>query len=199
MEAVHRYEGTVNQDQGPREEPMNRRSLLGATAMTAVGVVMSPSHTLGQQQSLKERLLGTWMLVSIEAVRQDRGRSPLFGADPKGIAVFDRNGHYIISVMRSDRAAFAVNDRMQGTAEENKATSQGTITYFGTYSVNETDRTMLIDIDASSFPNWNGTDQERLVTITEDVLALGDRRLKLTVPPAPTGGAAIEVLWRRAK
>jgi len=38
---------------------MNRRSLLGATAMTAVGVVMSPSHTLGQQQSLKERLLGT--------------------------------------------------------------------------------------------------------------------------------------------
>jgi hypothetical protein len=111
---------------------------------------MSPSHTLGQQQSLKERLLGTWMLVSIEAVRQDRGRSPLFGADPKGIAVFDRNGHYIISVMRSDRPAFAVNDRMQGTAEENKATSQGTITYFGTYSVNETDRTMLIDIDASS-------------------------------------------------
>jgi hypothetical protein len=178
---------------------MNRRSLFGATAMTAVGLVMSPSHTLGQQQSLKERLLGTWMLVSIEAVRQDRGRSPLFGADPKGIAVFDRNGHYIISVMSSDRPAFAANDRMQGTAEENKATSQGTITYFGTYSVDETDRVMLIDIDASSFPNWNGTAQERLVTITEDVLALGDRRLKLTVPPAPTGGAAIEVWWRRAK
>jgi len=58
---------------------------------------------------------------------------------------------------------------------------------------------MLIHIDASSFPNWNGTDQKRLVTITEDVSAIGDRRLKLTVPPAPTGGAAIEVLWRRAK
>jgi hypothetical protein len=43
---------------------MNRRNLLCATAMTAVGVVMSPSHTLGQQQSLKERL----------SVRQDRGR-----------------------------------------------------------------------------------------------------------------------------
>jgi hypothetical protein len=80
---------------------MNRRSLLGATAMTPVGVVMSPSHPLGQQQSLKERLLGTWMLVPIGAVRQDRGRSPSFGADPKGIAVFDRNGHYIISIMKS--------------------------------------------------------------------------------------------------
>jgi lipocalin-like protein len=99
---------------------------------------MSPSHTLGQQQSPKERLLGTWMLVSIGAVRQDHGRSPLFGADPKGIAVFDRNGHYIISITRSDRPAFAVNDRMQGTAVDNKATSQGAITYFGTYSVNDT-------------------------------------------------------------
>jgi hypothetical protein len=93
------------------------------------------------------------MLVSIEAVRPDGGRSPLFGADPKGIAFFDRNDHYIISVMSSDRPAFAVNDRMRGTAEENKATSQGTITYFGTYSVDETDRATLIHIDASSFPN----------------------------------------------
>ena len=160
---------------------------------------MLPSHTRAQQQSLKEGVLGTWMLVSIEAVRQDGGRSPLFGADPKGIAFFDRNGHYVISVMSSTRPAFAGNDRMQGTADENKATSQGTITYFGTYSVDETDRVMLIRIDASSFPNWNGADQKRLVTLTEDVLAVGDRRLKLTVPPAPTGGAAIEVLWRRAK
>ena len=178
---------------------MNRRSLLGATAITVVGVAMLPSHTLGQQQSLKERLLGTWTLVSIEAVRQDGGRSPLFGTDPKGIAFFDRNDYYIISVMSSDRLAFVVNDRMQGSTAENKATSQGTITYFGTYSVDEADRAMLIHIDASSFPNWNGADQKRLVTLTEDVTAIGDRRLKLTVPPAPTGGAAIEALWRRAK
>ena len=178
---------------------MNRRSLLSATALAVVGPALLPCHTLGQQQSLNERLLGTWTLVSIDSVRQDGGRSPLFGADPKGIAFFDRNGHYIISVMRQDRPAFAVNDRMQGTADENKVTSQGTITYFGTYAVDETDRAMLIHIDASSFPNWNGADQKRLVSITEDVLAIGDRRLKLTVPPSPTGGAAIEVLWRRAK
>jgi hypothetical protein len=106
--------------------------------------------------------------------------------------MFDGHGHYIISVMRSDRSAFAVNDRMQGTAEENKATSQGTITYFGTYSVSEADRAMIVHIDASSFPNWNGADQKRLITLTGD-------ELKLTVPPSPAGGAAIEVVWKRAK
>jgi Lipocalin-like domain len=171
---------------------MNRRSLLGTTAMALAGLALLPSNTLGQQHSLKERLLGTWMLVSIDTVRADSHGSPLFGTNPKGIAMFDGGGHYVISVMRSDRPAFAVNDRMQGTAEENRATSQGTVTYFGTYSVSETDRSMLVHIDASSFPNWNGADQKRLVTLTED-------QLKLTVPPAPTGGAAIEVMWKRAK
>jgi hypothetical protein len=32
--------------------------------------------------------------------------------------------HYIISVMRSDRAKYAINNFAQGTAEENKATAQ---------------------------------------------------------------------------
>src|SRR5215471_3879073 len=126
---------------------MNRRSLLSTTALAVVGLTLLPCHTFGQQQSVNERLLGAWTLVAIDSVRQDGGRSPLFGAD----------------------------DRMQGTAEENKATSQGSITYFGTYSVDETDRAMLIHIDASSFTNWNGADHKRLVTVTEDVLAIGDR------------------------
>src|SRR2546428_7929098 len=178
---------------------MNRRTVLSASVATVVGLAFLSCDAIAEQKSLSDQLIGTWSLISIDYVRPDGSRFRTFGDDPQGIAFFDRNGHYIISVMRSDRPAFAVNDRMQGTAEENKATSQGTITYFGTYSVDETDRAMIIHIDASSFPNWDGADQERLVILTEDVLAIGDRRLKLTVPPAPTGGAAIEVLWRRAK
>jgi hypothetical protein len=171
---------------------MNRRDLLGIAALTVsvLGLAVLPGNATGQQRSPKEQLLGTWALVSIDAVRQDGGRSQLFGANPKGIAMFDGR-YYVISVMRSDRAPFAVNDRMQGTAEENKATSQGTITYFGTYSVSEVDRVILIRIDGSSFPSWNGADQKRLFTLTAD-------ELKLTVPAPPTGAAAIEVVWKRA-
>ena len=116
-----------------------------------------------------------------------------FGANPKGIAFFDTSGHYIITVMRSDRAKYAIDNFgqiAQATAEENKATAQGTITYFGTYSVNEADRTIAIHVEASSFPNWNGTDQKRLFEIAED-------QLKLIVRP-PRGGS-VDVLWKRAK
>ena len=69
--------------------------------------------------------------------------------------------------MRSDRAKYASDALWQGTAEENKATADGTITYFGTYSVSEADSSIAIHIDGSSFPNWNGVDQKRIVAIAE--------------------------------
>jgi hypothetical protein len=33
---------------------------------------------------------------------------------------------------------------------------QGSLAYFGTYSVSETDKTITSHIESSTFPNWNG-------------------------------------------
>jgi hypothetical protein len=93
----------------------------------------------------------------------------------------------------SDRPKYAIDNfgqLAQATAEENKATAQGTITYFGTYSVNEADRTIDIRVEASSFPNWNGTDLKRFFEVSEE-------QLKLTV--RPPRGRSVDVLWKRAK
>ncbi len=168
---------------------MNRRNILSLSAITMLGFALLPGTAVSQQKSLKEQLLGTWTLVSIEVVRPDSSRSSMFGAAPKGIAFFDSNGHYIIAVMRAERAKYAINDRMQGTAEENKETAQGTLTYFGTYSVSEADRAIDIHVVSSSFPNWNETDQKRIVTLAGDELKL----------LAPIGGGTAEVVWKRAK
>ena len=161
-------------------------------ALAVFGLAALTGAAFGQQKSAKEQLLGAWNLVSVDYVRADGSRSTTFGDNPKGIAFFDGKGHYIISVMRSDRAKYAVNDRTKGSAEENQATAQGTNTYFGTYTVSEPDRTISIHIVGSSFPNWNETDQKRIFTITGD-------ELKLTNPVASTGGGTAEVVWKRAK
>ena len=137
-----------------------------------------------------EQLLGAWILVSHESVRGDGTKSSVYGANPKGIAFFDAGGHFIITAMRSDRVPYAADFPTQGTAEENKATAQGTITYFGTYSISEPDRTIAIHIEASSFPNWNGADQKRAFTLVGDQLTLTARALQ-------TGGQA-DVVWKRA-
>ena len=170
---------------------MDRHIRVGLSAVAMWGLALLPSDAIGQQKSASEQLLGTWSLVSFEFVRPDGSKQSTYGADPKGIAFFDAGGHYIISVMHSGRAHYAINSPVQGTEAENKATAQGTITYFGTYLVNEGDRTIAIHIDGSSFPNWDGADQKRIFAITGD-------QLKLTAPLGPTVGTA-EVAWKRAQ
>jgi Lipocalin-like domain len=144
---------------------------------------------VGQHQSLKDRLIGTWALVSWEQKKSDGSKLQRYGANPTGIAFFDAGGRYIITVMRSDRANYVSNALWQGTAEENKATSSGTITYFGTYSVTEADSSIAIHIEGSSFPNWNGAKQERIVVITGD---------QLTLTVRPPSGETVDVIWKRA-
>jgi hypothetical protein len=173
------------------EKHMSRRRIMIAV-ITILGITGLTGNAFSQPKSLKEQLLGAWNLVSIDYVRADGSRSTTFGDSPKGIAFFDNTGHYIITVMRADRAKYAANDRTQGTADENKATAQGTITYFGTYTVSEPDRMISIEIIGSSFPNWNGTNQKRIFTVSGD-------ELKLTNPVASTGGGTTEVVWKRAK
>jgi len=166
--------------------------MINVSVMTVLGMAALTGTAFGQQNSLKEQLLGPWNLVSVDYVRADGSRSTTFGDNPNGIAFFDSTGHYIITAMRSDRAQYAVNDRMQGTADENKATAQGTITYFGTYTVSEPDRTIRIHVVGSSFPNWNGANQKR-------IFAISGNELRLTNPVASTGGGTTEVVWKRAK
>jgi Lipocalin-like domain len=70
--------------------------------------------------------------------------------------------------------------------------SQGSIAYFGTYSLNKTDGTLTLHIERSSFANRNGTDQQRLIA------SLTATDLKYTNPAASTGGTA-ELAWKRVK
>lgn len=140
--------------------------------------------------SLKGRLVGTWTLVSWEQTKGDGTKVQRYGEKPTGVAFFDEGGQYIITVMRSDRPRYSSDALWQGTDAENKSTADGTITYFGTYSANETEGSSAIHIDGSSFPNWNGVDQKRIVAISRD-------RLVLTVR-TPIG-ETVDVVWSRAK
>jgi hypothetical protein len=169
---------------------MNHRTVIGTCIATALGLPLLVAGAFGQQQSLKEQLVGTWTVTSWEQKKSDGSNLQQFGANPTGVAFFDAGGRYIITVMRSDRARYASNALWRGTAEENKATADGTQTYFGTYSVSETDRSIAIHIEGSSFPNWNGADQKRFVAITGD---------QLTLTVRPPSGENVDVIWKRAK
>ena len=169
---------------------MKHRNVIGMCLATTLGLSLHASSAVSQQASLEKSLVGTWTVVSWEQKKNDGTTLRQFGANPTGMAVFDAGRRYIITVMRADRPKYASNALWQSTAEENKATADGTQTYFGTYSVSEADHSIGIHVEGSSFPNWNDTNQKRFVTITGEQLTLTIR---------PPSGENVDVVWKRAK
>jgi lipocalin-like protein len=171
---------------------MNRRSILSISAITALGLVLLPGGVIAQQKTMKEQIVGSWTYVSADTVAPDGKRAPTFGPNPSGLTIFGSDGHYVSFVVRADVPKFASDSRSAGTPEENKAVVQGGIATFGRYAINEADHTLTLNIERSSFPNWNGTEQRRPITLTAD-------ELKYVVPVASGGGGRGEVTLKRVK
>ena len=114
------------------------------------------------------------------------------GANPKGVNVFTADGRFFVMFARPDLPKIASNNPMTPTPDEAKALAQGTISYFGTYTVDEAKKTITFQIESTSYPNQLGIAQERVVSsLTAD-------ELKYSNPTTTTGGK-IEVALKRAK
>lgn len=176
---------------------MDRRSLLEMMGTAALGGVLVASGALAQQKPAKDQLVGVWALLLDDGVKSDGTQVPIFGPNPVGTLIFTPNGRYSLQIMRVvNRAPFASNNRDTGTAEENKAVAQGTLSHFGSYSVDEAGKTINFRIEGSSFPNWENTSQKRLIT------ALTDEVLTYRNPTSSTPGQNFthtELVWKRLK
>jgi hypothetical protein len=81
---------------------------------------------------------------------------------------------------------------MNPTPEEAKAITAGSIAYFGTYTVDEAAKTVVLRIDSSTLANQLGVDQKRIVnSITAD-------EMKMTNPTSVAGNV-ISYTFNRAK
>jgi hypothetical protein len=172
---------------------MNRRTTLAmtTTALLCLAVGLSASNSLAQQKSLKEQLLGTWTLVSSHQVRADGSKLKQFGANPKGINVFDANGRFFMMMASADNSQIASNGRGKTNSEEDGLTVES-IAYYGTYTVDEEVNVISLHLDASTFPNQIGTDQKRNVTsLTADELKYSS--------PAAISGVQVHQVWKRAE
>jgi hypothetical protein len=148
--------------------------------------------TVGQPgKSDKEQLVGSWILVSLTASDGTRETMP-YGPNPKGTMMVDANGRFSITVVRSDLPRFASDNRMTGTPEENTAIVQGCISYFGTYRIDEATHVITVNVEGSTFPNFDGGTQTRILSFT------GDEVTYLNPTPSMGGGIA-KVTYRRAR
>ena len=165
---------------------MNRRIIFTVSAIAAMGLGLLPTSIAAQQGTLKQQLVGTWMLVSCE-VPANITRQP-YCTNPSGSLSLDASGRYtqVLAARGRPKATTSPNDRADVKAEEYKAIAQGVIAQFGTWSSNEADKALMTHIDGALFPNVEGTDQRVSVSLTGDEMR--------TVAASGTTFA-----WRRTK
>jgi hypothetical protein len=170
---------------------MNRRTLLTLKAACILGCATAflPLEASAQSRSLKDELTGTWTPISVDNVTADGKKIAPWGDQPRGVLIFDANGRFSQTLLRTNLPKYASNNRLQGTPDEYRETVQGTITLYGTYSL--AGDTLVYHVQGSSFPNFDGTDQKRTVKFDGD-------NLNISVTAASSGGSAMQV-WRRVK
>src|SRR3984957_3337449 len=135
-------------------------------AMVALALVAaSPvAAALAQSNSLKDQVVGQWQLVSIRI----NDAAP-YGANPTGSMLLDAAGHYSIIVVSNGGAR--------------------NISYYGTYTVDETNKSVTMHISGSTRSNADGRDQTRQVTVD------GDQLIEQTLPGRK---GSIKMTWKRA-
>jgi hypothetical protein len=146
---------------------------------------------------LKEAIVGSWRLLIVDTVKPDGTQIPMYGPNPRGLVMFGPEGKYSLQIMRDiGRPNFAANDRLKGTPEEIKAAFDGMISHFGSYTVNDEDKSLVFRSEASSFPNWTDTKQMRVIT----ALWQDDFVFESPIPSTQAfGGDKVMLAWRRIK
>jgi Lipocalin-like domain len=169
---------------------MNRRNILSLSAIAAFGLSVLPGNALAQQNSLKEQIVGAWTFVSSINTRADGSQYDPWGVDGKGTTMYDANGHFAFMLLRSDLPK--VTDRSKATPEQSKAVVDGSIAYYGTYTVDEPSKSVTLHIEGSTFSAFNGADQKRVITsITADEMK--------TFNAITSGGTRADTIYKRAK
>jgi len=110
----------------------------------------------GQQtaQPARERLVGTWKLVSIEAVSKEGAIQRPYGTEPIGRISYDRGGRMSAQWMRRDRKPGRGVETAQALLDEFDS-------YFGTFELDDSSQTVIHHVEGALNPNMIGTDRRR--------------------------------------
>lgn len=158
-------------------------------AMFVFAVLVCAAATASAESS--KDILGAWTLHSL-VVDHGGVKTEPYGANPRGVITFGPDSRFSLIISRSDLPPLASNNRLLGTVEEYRAIVQGSIAYFGTYTIDESARTFTVHVEGGTFPNWVGTDQKRIFSVSGD-------ELKYTNTNRSAGAGTALVVWRRVK
>lgn len=162
--------------------------------LTGIVVLLVVLLALGAQPSFaqdREKLVGTWKLLSIVGEFQDKPgeyTSGIYGANPTGYLMITPGGRMMVVLEGEGRTPAK-------TEEERAVLYRSMAAYTGMYRVEE--GKYITTVDVSWNPAWNGTEQVRTYTVDGDRLALQTQWAPSVATPGKTSRAVFT--WERAQ
>ena len=159
------------------------------SSLFAMGAALGLSSQAGAEE-LKS-LRGVWVMEAAFEIHADGSRTTNYGEHPKGRLDVDGQARYNMQIFRPDRPAFASGDKARGTPDEYRAGMVGISTHIGTVTIDRAKHQLIFDVEAASFPNWEGKRQVRNYTYKHGLLSYA-------VPATASGsGTTAYSVWRR--
>ena len=170
---------------------MHPRHALIVGLLALVTVAALSARGAAETSSLKDQIIGTWIYVSSTGKREDGSDVPR--PSLKGAVTYTADGHFHFITTPTDAPKYASNDSARPSPDEAMAMASRSVAYTGTYTVDESTKTILANVEASTFPNLVGAPNQRRI-----VTSIGPDDMKFTNPRTPSG-VTLEFVWKRAK
>jgi hypothetical protein len=139
------------------------RSLMGLV-VALLGLSVFPGTAVCQQKSLKDTIVGSWIITSvIDRYENGKEKNP-WGTGVKGTIVFDGTGRFIQLIIGEAQPAMK-------TPEPRKPDAL-TVAYYGSYTLNEGDKSIAMKVEGATYSDRAGTQQSNTVTMKGDTMTL---------------------------
>lgn len=143
--------------------------------MVVFVVVACGTSMFSQTESeVRNRLIGTWKLVSTEQTLKDGSTRPYpeYGPHAKGFLVYQADGYMCAQLVNPDRAKWA--DPVHPIAEEKYAAGEGPFAYCGRYEIDVQRKQIVHLTEVATNPGYVGTHQVRPYSFEGERLILSD-------------------------
>jgi hypothetical protein len=138
------------------------------------------------QTSVKDRLVGSWELVSYEIIAADGTRRP--GSYDRGQITYDASGRMSAHLMHSSNKA----DASPQTDELRATAFRRYLGYYGPFTVDTAGGTVTHHVEGSSNPSWVGSKQLRYFELSAD-------NAQLTLSLRDGARTTQSLVWKRSK
>jgi len=157
------------------------------TAALALLFAVAAGAAPASAETSAAQIAGDWRLMSFVTERGVARDEP-YGPHPDGFLTFSTGGRFTFQVFRPDLPKVASGNRFTATPEESVGIARFLLSYFGSWKlINAATGEILLHVEASSFGNWNGTDQPRYIGVEGDVMTL-------KIPAGAAAGASTLLL-----